>query len=240
MAGRFLDSPTIRYVASADVLAGADVEIRTAEVSRDLTYHPGLFSQSVLDEKLCRAKGHDVPSRLQIPPTSTPPWNTMILRDTSPTPADPPDAEVAPNRLAEIQLFCPVDNHPDNTMLVNGGVRFDVPLRGPDRLRMDAVVADSLGRIWRADDVYVAIPGVDHALLQQVSPCHTSDAVNAANSMLRITNHSATRINHNRVWPSGIVAVTARVAALILGLPRRRGDRWSRPPTRRGRRRRCR
>jgi choline dehydrogenase-like flavoprotein len=67
----------------------------------------------------------------------------MILRDTCPAPAAPPDVEVASNRLVEIQSFCPVDNHPDNTMVIGDeGPRFDVPLRASDRVRMDAVVAD--------------------------------------------------------------------------------------------------
>jgi choline dehydrogenase-like flavoprotein len=65
----------------------------------------------------------------------------MVLRDTCPT---PPDTDVAPDRLVEIQSYCPVDNHPDNTMTIgdDGTVRFDVPLRDADRTRMDAVVAD--------------------------------------------------------------------------------------------------
>ena len=108
-----------------------------------LTYHPVLFSQLVLDESLCRDDGYDIAPRLQIPPTGTAPWNTMILRDTCPAPAAAPDVEVASNRLVELQSFCPVDNHSDNAMVMDGaGVRFDVPLRGADRTRMDAVVAD--------------------------------------------------------------------------------------------------
>lgn len=192
MAGRLLDASTTHYVASADILAGSGVAIRTAEVrriavdgrccagveladghridadvvivaagafdtplllhrsrlgspalGRHLTYHPVLFSQLVLDESLCRADGYDIPPRLQIPPTTTAPWNTMILRDTCPAPARAADVEVASNRLVEIQSFCPVDNHSDNTMLIgDDGVRFDVPLRTADRARMDAVVAD--------------------------------------------------------------------------------------------------
>ena len=192
MAGRLLDPWTIHYVASHDILAGTEVSIRTAEVSRivvdgqcvsgvdlaggehvdadvvvvaagvfdtpvllyrsglaspalgrHLTYHPVLFSQLVLDESICRGDGYDIPPRLQIPPTTETPWNTMILRDTCPASAAPPDVDVASNRLVEIQSFCPVDIHPDNTMVIgDDGVRFDVPLRASDRARMDAVVAD--------------------------------------------------------------------------------------------------
>jgi choline dehydrogenase-like flavoprotein len=103
-----------------------------------------LFSQLVLDENLCRGDGYDIPPRLQIPPTTAAPWNTMILRDTCPSPAQPPDVDVATNRLVEMQSFCPVDNHPENAMVIGDdrSVRFDVPLRAEDRARMDAVVAD--------------------------------------------------------------------------------------------------
>lgn len=203
MAGRLLDEYTIHYVASYDILTGADVGIRTAEVSRIvvdgqrttgveltngehvdadivvvaagafdtplllrrsglgspalgryLTYHPVLFSQLVLDENLCCGDGYDIPPRLQIPPTTAAPWNTMVLRDTCPSPAQPPDVEVAPNRLVEIQSFCPVGNHAENTMQIgdDGSVEFDVPLRADDRARMDAVVADQhqlAGRLGR-------------------------------------------------------------------------------------------
>lgn len=192
MAGRLLGAGAIHYVATQDILADIDVQVRNGEVSRiqtdgrgvagvelaggehvdaevvviaagafdtplllhrsglgsealgkRLTYHPVLFSQLVLDENLCRDDGYDIPPRLQIPPTTAAPWNTMILRDTCPAPAAAPDVEVAANRLVEIQTFCPVDNHPDNTMVIgDGGVRFDVQLREADRARMEAVVAD--------------------------------------------------------------------------------------------------
>ena len=118
--------------------------LRAPALGRYLTYHPVLFSQLVLDAQLCSSDGYDLPPRLWIPPSIGAPWNTMVLRDTSPTPAAPPDIDVAPNRLVEIQSFCPVDNHPDNTMTIgdDGTVRFDVPLRDADRKRMEAVVAD--------------------------------------------------------------------------------------------------
>ena len=121
--------------------------IRPPALGRHLTYHPVLFSQLVLDPRLCSGDGDDLPPRLWIPPSPAAPWNTMVLRDTNPTPPAPPDIDVAPNRLVEIQSFCAVDNHPDNTMTIDediqdGTVRFDVPLRDADRKRMDAVVAD--------------------------------------------------------------------------------------------------
>lgn len=121
--------------------------IRARALGRHLTYHPVLFSQMVLDEKLCGEGDFDLPPRLWIPPSVSARWNTMVLRDTSPTPAAPPDLYVASNRLIEIQSFCPVDNHPDNTMTIDddGTVRFDVPLRKADRDRMEAVVADQHG-----------------------------------------------------------------------------------------------
>jgi choline dehydrogenase-like flavoprotein len=118
--------------------------IRAPALGRYLTYHPVLFSQLVIDAELCGGDGHDLPPRLWIPPSATAPWNTMVLRDTSPAPAAPPDVDVAPDRLVEIQSFCPVDNHPDNIMTIgdDGTLRFDVPLRDADRERMDAVEAD--------------------------------------------------------------------------------------------------
>ncbi|WP_267307989.1 GMC oxidoreductase [Mycobacterium barrassiae] len=132
-AGAF-DTPLLLYRSG----------LRSQGLGRYLTYHPVLVSQLVLDENLCRSDGYDIPARLQIPPTPTEPWNTMILRDTCPTPAQPPDLEVPTNRLVEIQSFCPVDIHPDNTMTIadDCSVRFHVPLRAADRRRMDAALAD--------------------------------------------------------------------------------------------------
>ena len=79
--------------------------LRAPALGRYLTYHPVLFSQLVLDAQLCSSDGYDLPPRLWIPPSIGAPWNTMVLRDTSPTPAAPPDIDVAPNRLVEIQSF---------------------------------------------------------------------------------------------------------------------------------------
>jgi hypothetical protein len=117
---------------------------RPPVLGRYLTFHPVLFSQLVLDAELCDGCTDDLPPRLWIPPTADAPWNTMVLRDTSPGAAAPPDVDVAPERLIEIQSFCPVDNHPDNAMAIDddGTARFDVPLRDADLQRMDAVAAD--------------------------------------------------------------------------------------------------
>jgi choline dehydrogenase-like flavoprotein len=193
MAGRLLDSATIHYVATHDVLADTGVAVQAGDVRRVVvegsrvsavelwggelidasvvvvaagafgapillhrsglhtpalgtyvTYHPVLFSQLVLDERLCSGGDFDLPPRLWIPPSTEAPWNTMVLRDTCPTPPVPPDTDVPPNRLVEIQSFCPVDNHRDNTMMIGDDetVHFDVPLRVADRQRMEAVVAD--------------------------------------------------------------------------------------------------
>lgn len=117
--------------------------IRPPALGRYLTYHPVLYSQLVLDRDLC-GDVDDLPPRLWIPPTPDAPWNTMLLRDTNPVPPAPPDVELPPHRLLEMQTFCPVDIHPDNTMTIadEGPVRFNVPLREADRARMAAVLAD--------------------------------------------------------------------------------------------------
>lgn len=192
MAGHLVNSDTIHYVATHDVLAGTGVRIESGDVrcimldqgraaavqladgatirasavvvaagafdtpillnrsgirppalGRYLTYHPVLYSQVVLEPAL-RGGAEDLPPRLWIPPAPGAPWNTMVLRDTNPVPASPPDTDVAGDHIVEIQSFCPVDNHPDNTMTITdaGAVHFDVPLREADHARMASVLAD--------------------------------------------------------------------------------------------------
>ncbi|WP_325096635.1 FAD-dependent oxidoreductase [Mycolicibacterium vinylchloridicum] len=117
--------------------------IRPQALGRYLTYHPVLYSQLVLGPQLCGG-ADDLPPRLWIPPAQGAPWNTMVLRDTNPAQPSPSDIDVPCAQLVEMQSFCPVDNHPDNTMTItdSGAVHFDVPLREADHARMASVLAD--------------------------------------------------------------------------------------------------
>lgn len=132
-------------------------EIGGPALGTHLTYHPVMIAQIVLDEHLRPPTGAaDPPPRLQIPPTPQTPWNVMVLRDTSPVPPHPDDADVEENSLVEIQIFCPIENRPTNRMkLTDEGVKFDVPLSEKDRSNLlsiekdaDAIVK-SLGRYRR-------------------------------------------------------------------------------------------
>lgn len=111
-----------------------------------LSYHPVLMGQVVLREGLFDAGSVPDPlPRLCIPPTPGHPWFVMLLRDTNPLPVAATDRDVPANRLIEIQVFAPVDPHPDNRMVQtrSGELRFDVPLRAADEQRRRAIERDA-------------------------------------------------------------------------------------------------
>jgi len=120
--------------------------IRPRALGRWLSYHPLLICQLVLDESLCAGPGvRDHEPRLQIRPTADVDWYTLILRDVSPFAPEAPDTAVDPNRLAEMQLICPVDLREAN------GIRFDadsnptfsLPLSDADQARLAGATADA-------------------------------------------------------------------------------------------------
>jgi C-glycoside oxidase len=120
--------------------------IRPRALGRWLSYHPLLISQLVLNESLCAAPGvADREPRLQIRPTKTADWYSLVLRDVSPfQPADP-DVTVDPNRLVEMQMLCPVDVSERNGIRFDERSRptFDVPLSKADQARLTNAEADS-------------------------------------------------------------------------------------------------
>jgi choline dehydrogenase-like flavoprotein len=119
--------------------------IRPAALGRGLTYHVVAISQLVLDAALCAAPGaHDLIPRLWIGPSAEADWNTMVLRDVCPLVATGDDVHVDPNRLVEIQSFCPVDPRDGNVMRIDddGTVTFDVPLSEADTQRMRRAIDD--------------------------------------------------------------------------------------------------
>lgn len=120
--------------------------IRPKALGRWLSYHPLLICQLVLDERLCASPGvRDHEPRLQIRPTARVEWYSLILRDVSPFQPEAPDTAVDPNRLAEMQLICPVDLREAN------GIRFDadsnptfsLPLSEADEARLAGAAADA-------------------------------------------------------------------------------------------------
>ena len=131
--------------------------IRPAALGRHLTYHPVIAAQIVLGDGLwSTAPAADPPPRLQIPPSIGHPWNTMVLRDINPFAPAADDRDAPRNRLIELQLFCPVDPHPDNCMTFTAeGVVFHVPLRAADEDRRSRMMKDAhalgalLGRFRR-------------------------------------------------------------------------------------------
>jgi len=120
--------------------------IRPRALGRWLSYHPILICQLVLDESLCAEPGvRDHEPRLQIRPTESVDWYSLILRDVSPFQPEAPDTAIDPNRLVEMQLICPVDIQEAN------GIRFDdqssptfaLPLSDADQARLAGAEADA-------------------------------------------------------------------------------------------------
>lgn len=122
-----------------------DAGIRPAVLGRHLTYHPVIVAQVVLDDGMwSTGPNADPPPRLQILPSTDHPWNTMVLRDINPFTPAADDLDVPLNRVIELQLFGPVDPHPDNRMTFSpGGVAFDVPLRAADEDRLTRMMQDA-------------------------------------------------------------------------------------------------
>ena len=115
-------------------------------LGRNLSYHPVLIAQVVLDPALASGGSEPDPvPRLGIAPTPERPWFVMLLRDTNPLPIAASDGDVPDNRLIEIQAFAPVDPHPDNRMTAaaDGSLTFDVPLTIADEERRRAIVRDA-------------------------------------------------------------------------------------------------
>lgn len=119
--------------------------IRPRALGHWLSYHPLLVAQLVLDETLCAAPGvHDREPRLQIRPGSAADWYALVLRDVSPFEPAEPDIAIDSNRLAEIQMICPVDLDENKRIIFDesGQPTFDVALSADDRARMTNAVAD--------------------------------------------------------------------------------------------------
>ena len=120
--------------------------IRPRALGRWLSYHPILIAQLVLDRTLCATPGlPDREPRLQIPPTQAADWYSLVLRDVSPFTPEEPDATVDPNRLAEIQVICPVDVKERNGIRFDDQSQptFDVPLSAADQARLDNAAMDA-------------------------------------------------------------------------------------------------
>ena len=119
--------------------------IRPRALGRWLSYHPILICQLVLDEMLCAAPGdRDREPRLQVPPTETAEWYSLILRDVSPF--NPAEADIDSNRLVELQLICPVDIVEQNGIRFDDQSRptFDLPLTLDDEARLYKAEAEAV------------------------------------------------------------------------------------------------
>jgi len=130
-------------IGSPQLLHGSG--IRPKALGRRLSYHPLLVAQLVLDEDLCAASGaSDREPRLQIRPSGSADWYALVLRDVSPFEPAKSDRDVDPNRLAELQMICPVDLDEDKRIVFDerSAPSFDVRLSSDDQGRMTNAVAD--------------------------------------------------------------------------------------------------
>ncbi|MBY8974189.1 FAD-dependent oxidoreductase [Rhodobacteraceae bacterium NNCM2] len=142
-----LETASGRVEAESYVIAGGAIGtpellfrsgIRPHALGRYLSYHPLAVCQVVVAPDFCAADGvADIAPRLQIRPSKAAPWYTILLRDVSPfTPSDG-DAEIADERLVEIQSICPVDiEEHKRAIFGEGSVTFDVALSKADLARM--------------------------------------------------------------------------------------------------------
>jgi len=120
--------------------------IRPKALGRWMSYHPILICQLVLDEALCAAPGvRDRDPRLQVPPTEAAEWYSLVLRDVSPFQPEAPDLAVDPNRLAEMQIICPVDIDEANGIGFDAESRptFHLPLSAADEARLEKAAAEA-------------------------------------------------------------------------------------------------
>lgn len=119
--------------------------IRPRALGRWLSYHPILITQLVLDSSVCAEPGvPDRVPRLQIRPTDSTEWFTLILRDVSPFKPTEPDVTVDPNGVVEMQLICPVDIDEKNGIRFDEQSRptFEVPLSAADESRLAGAERD--------------------------------------------------------------------------------------------------
>lgn len=190
-----------------------------------LSYHPVLMGQVVLRDGLFDAASVPDPlPRLCIPPTPGHPWFVMLLRDTNPLPVAPTDQDVPGNRLIEIQVFAPVDPHPDNRMVQprSGELRFDVPLRAADERRRRAIERDAdalcgqLGRYRAGCTPQWAPLGTPH-LMGSCRMGHVDDGTSAADQYGRVWGIENVYLATNGVIPTRL-AVNPRLTAAALAI----------------------
>ncbi|MEX3009774.1 FAD-dependent oxidoreductase [Hoeflea sp. TYP-13] len=167
---RRLETETGPVEADTYVIAGGAIStpqllyhsgIRPKALGRYLSYHPLAVCQIVVAPEFCSDAGvADVDPRLQIRPGGRAEWYTLVLHDVSPFTPEGEDAEIASNRLVEIQSICPVDNeeHKRAVFHEDGRVTFDVPLSDADLGRMTGAekeareIASLIGRLREGCD----------------------------------------------------------------------------------------